>query len=862
MSAHPAFWEEVDLKYQIYNALFLNLPFRHVRSSGILLPVFAERARARLAAGVSPREIVDAFLDEQTDAVADEDRLAILFTFLQIVERQVVLFDALEDAAFGRIHDLEGPGTLHETLNRIHLDGKEADLARIIADFRVRIVLTAHPTQFYPGSVLGIITDLAHALQRNDLSGIYDLLLQLGKTRFRNRNKPTPREEAQSLLWYLEHVFYNSFAEVHGKLSMAARRSRREALKLGATVELGFWPGGDRDGNPFVNAQTTREVAATLRRTILGCYLFDLERISRRLTFDGAIERVRQIRQRVEATRDAPEPVEGGYTTSGLLLEDLMSLWTLLSDEHDGLFRDHIEKLIWRVQVFGFHFATLDIRQDSRVFAESLGIVLDGNAPVGQETRSPDQFAILERLLDAEIAPTTMDVALHRLGDRPVLRDTIEALSEAHRIQQLGGERALHRCIISNTRSPQNVLQVLLLARIAGYPSGAIDLDVVPLFETVDDLSHAVVTMSTLYESSVYRSHLEHRGNRQTIMLGFSDGTKDGGYVTANWLIHRAKEQLTTIAAGYGVRVVFFEGRGGPPARGGGKTHQFYRAMSRNTARDQIHLTIQGQTISSNFGTETAARFNLEQLVTAGLENLLFSEYSRDLTQREQDLMNQLSDTSLARYRGLKMHRAFLAYLERMTPLQYYGEANNASRPTSRGNVAGLDFQSLRAIPFVGAWSQMKQNVPGYFGFGTALGELIAGGARAQLQQLYRDQLFFRTLLENSMQSLSKVNLDATRYIESDPEFGSFWKEIADEAERTRRAILECAGAQELLPDDHALRASIALREAIVEPVVVIQQYALQRLRIAEESPESTDTLRKIVIKSMAAIVNAGRNSV
>ncbi|MDA3948698.1 MAG: phosphoenolpyruvate carboxylase, partial [Spirochaeta sp.] len=568
------------------------------------------------------------------------------------------------------------------------------------------------------------------------------------------------------------------------------------------------------------------------------------------------------------------------YRAADQLIDDLLALIEYLESDHDGLFIAHVEALLWRVVVFGFHFATLDVRQDSRVYGRATAQIRGGAAGATQggeantaEARtatSPEggamapadaEFQQWVTTLHADEIPSRND-ALDALGEDPVLRDTVESLEVVREIQSAVGSRGVHRAIISNTRSATNVLQVMYLARVAGFPRGGIGLDIVPLFETVDDLSAAPEIMRRLYTTPLYRDHLAQRQDTQQIMLGFSDGTKDGGYITANWLIYRAREELTAVAAGYGVRVVFFEGRGGPPARGGGKTHQFYRSMSPQSDREQIHLTIQGQTISSNYGTVDAARYNLEQLVTAALENILFRDTDTGPDAAQRELLEAISSTSLERYHALKNRVDFLPYLETVTPLAFYGAANNASRPTSRGGGGSLRLEDLRAIPFVGAWSQMKQNVPGYFGFGTALRRLIDAGHGEELRHLYREELFFRTLVENSMQSLRKVNFDVTRHLDGDAQFGDLWRELRDEAKRTAAALLEVSGTAALLENDPVTARSIALREAIVLPVLVIQQHALMQLRRDTLDDSVREAYRGLVVKSMAAIINAGRNSV
>ena len=862
MAHHDRYWEEVALKYQLYNGMFLSLPFENVRRAGILLPLVHERARRLLPEGRSAVEVLNGFFEDQLGESNDADRLALLFRFVQLVERQVVLFDAIEDAAFRRVNDMDGAGTLSETMARIVQAERRGMLAKAVESFRVRVVLTAHPTQFYPGRILGVLTDLANAVAENDVPQIYDYLIQLGKTRFGNRSKPSPMDEARSLLWYLENVFYETWPRVHARVAVESQTRREDALRLPPIVQLGFWPGGDRDGNPFVDAHTTRNVVALLQRSLISLYLQDMEELRRRLTFDGAIERLNRINTRLRGTlqQHCEDPDLDPYGRYEELLDDLVELWHHLHQNHDGLFVGTVEDLLWKVQVFGFSFATLDLRQDSRVHRRAVGRLVEDQGD--NDSAWPDRrFEHLEAMLSNGSLPSASH-AVGTLSDDPVLLDTVASLQAARDVQALGGERALHRYIISNTRDAANVLEVLYLARVAGYPAGAVALDIVPLFETVDDLEHSEAVMRRLYESGLYRDHLRFRGDRQQIMLGFSDGTKDGGYVTANWLIYRARESMSRLASTYGVAVTFFEGRGGPPARGGGKTHQFYRGMNRASAGEEIHLTIQGQTISSNFGTRDSARYNLEQLVTAGLENRLLAEDYHELTDEQRDLLDKLSSVSLRRYRRLKEHPQFLPYLKEMTPLTLYGEANNASRPTSRGNSSELRLEDLRAIPFVGAWSQMKQNVPGYYGFGTALLALKEEGKEGHLQELFRNHLFFRTLVENSMQSISKVNLDVTRFIATDGRYGELWKDLEAELQSTHRGLLAVAAADQLLPNDSATRQSIELRESIVLPVLIIQQYALAELRRGDNEEARNRALRKLVVKSMAAIVNAGRNSV
>jgi phosphoenolpyruvate carboxylase len=905
------FEEHVGLKYQIYNGLFLDLPYHQVRRSGIMLPVFTSYCRERLEAGDSPERIVEDFFRERMHDPSFEEIRDIIFKFMQIVERQVVLFDAIEDATFGRIHDLDGTGSLKEILNKIDASGKQQEYRDFLSDYRVRLVLTAHPTQFYPDEILAIITDLGEAILDDDLQQIYDLLLQMGKTRFKNKEKPTPLDEAKSLLWFLENVFYEVVPAVQGRMWSAADEESDGPGSAEATgafstrepnLELGFWPGGDRDGNPFVTADLTIEIGNMLRGSILRRYQQDVSRLSRRLTFPGVVERMDAIAEKLRFTLYPLIRVQGidgfedqicedagdqAYRHPEQLLGDLGDVRDLLIKDHLGLFAERVENLMTKIRIFGFHFATMDIRQDSRVHRAVVAELMrvfgprlseqqntwgDGPDFENYEDATPAQRREMIASV-AQLLPPEEDMTEYLEDD--VSKDTIQSIRAAKLLQDSNGERAVHRYIISNTRDAANVLEVWLLAQCAaggpveyGDSEGAGDamrLDIVPLFETIDDLLDAPEVMEALYTDPVYSAHLERRGGFQTIMLGFSDGTKDGGYVTANWQIFRAKERLTEVSRKYGVRVAFFDGRGGPPGRGGGNTHKFYRSLARNIANEEIHLTVQGQTISSKYGNPDAARYNIEQLVSAGMENNLFPENTATLRPKDVALLDQLSTSAFHSYQQLREHPSFIPYLERLTPLRFYGRTNIASRPTSRSGSGQLRLDDLRAIPFVGAWSQMKQNVPGFYGFGSALEATMEEIGAGQLQQLYQRSLFFRTLVENAMQSLSKTYYPLTHYLADSEEFGDMWRMLYDEAERTKRVLAETAGQERLLGADPVLRESIELRERMMLPLLVIQQWALaksRRMADGEEQPGSPELYEKIIVKTMAASVNAARNAV
>ena len=326
--------------------------------------------------------------------------------------------------------------------------------------------------------------------------------------------------------------------------------------------------------------------------------------------------------------------------------------------------------------------------------------------------------------------------------ENEMTRSTVESIQAIKTIQENNGEFGANRYIISNNESALNVMETFALFKLCNWENATVDI--IPLFESVDDLQNAHLVMEKLYTNPEYAKHLINRNNKQTIMLGFSDGTKDGGYLMANWSIYKAKEALTEMSRKYGIHAIFFDGRGGPPARGGGKTHKFYASLGPNIENNEIQITIQGQTISSNFGTLDSCRYNLENLLSAGVANQVFNQGQNELSIEEKEILDQMADLGYEKYLSFKNHPKFIPYLEQMSTLKYYAKTNIGSRPSKRSKSETLDFADLRAIPFVGSWSQLKQNVPGFFGVGSALKHFEDTNQWEKVQDLYDNSLFLK----------------------------------------------------------------------------------------------------------------------
>ncbi|MFY8187170.1 MAG: phosphoenolpyruvate carboxylase [Flavobacterium sp.] len=847
------FNEQVRDKYQVYHNVFMTLPFDNIGNTGALLPMFSELCEHGFSNEKSPSEIITLFFKQYFPNADEAEQVSILFRYIQYIERQVVLFDAIEDAGFPIVNNMEGTNSLRAMKDKADSKQLRNALKDFLNHFQVRPVLTAHPTQFYPGAVLGIITDLTEAIRNNNLKEIKKLLAQLGKTPFIKKVKPTPFDEAVSLIWYLENVFY----QVVGDITEYLQKHLMYTDELtNPIIQLGFWPGGDRDGNPFVNTEITLAVAQRLRTSILKCYYFEIRKLKRKLTFPGVDTIVNELEQKLY--RSVFYSQGEIYITQNEFDAKLTEIKRQIIDNHQGLYVEEINQLRYKLTTFGFYFAALDIRQNSKIHQHVFKNIIEHKNDL-----LPEDYSDLNSK-DKLNALSKVNATIHSkdISDE-ITQSTLSSIEAMKEIQARNGEAGCNRYIISNNESALHVMETFMMFKLVGWQAPTVDI--VPLFESVDDLQKADLVMQELYENEEYKKHLESRNNTQTIMLGFSDGTKDGGYLMANWAIYKAKETISQMSSQYGIKVLFFDGRGGPPARGGGKTHKFYASLGSKIQSEQIQITVQGQTISSNFGTPDSCKFNLENLISAGAKNKVYFNNKTDLSSTQKAILDQLSSISLNKYIDFKNHPKFLPYLEQMSTLPYYARTNIGSRPAKRNTGSQINFADLRAIPFVGSWSQLKQNVPGFFGVGTALHHFEQNGQWEDVANLYQDSLFFKTLLENSMMSICKSFFPLTSYMKHDAEFGEFWTLIHEEFLLTKRLLLKISGDEKLMQESPDGSASIAIREKIVRPLLAIQQYALSEIREMKKNnvtdEKRLEVLEKLVTRSLFGNINASRNS-
>ena len=834
----------VYTKFNIYNILFMNSPYREVIDVGILIPLMHDACKKGLDSGQNPVDILESFFSNHTNFETEKDKIDFMFRVTQFIERQVVLFDSVEEAAFPTIQELGNDLSIKDFFQLLDSKKNCDNISEKLSTFSARIVLTAHPTQFYPPSVLDIISKLSSLIDSNQIDEIDKKLKQLSFTSLINSKKPTPFDEAKNIIYYLRNVYYNAVGELYAYIKGNISNNEFDNPNI---LKLGFWPGGDRDGNPFVTSDITRNVADELRMNLMKCYYSDIKSLQQKLSFREVEGILNLLRKRLYETIFEPNE----YIRYEDILNPLIVVRKLLVDKYHGLYLNDLDNVIDKVKIFRTHFATLDIRQDHRVHRKIIEEVLKKEKVITRRLNELEQRELIQILLYKNL---NIDASDYK---DEIIRDTIRNIAQLKSIQLKNGEEGCNRYIISNSDDIFSVLFVYALFRWCGWEDRKITFDIVPLFETMDGMNSSESTMQALFEIPAYKAHVVRRNSKQTIMLGFSDGTKDGGYLKANWSIFKTKESLSAVCEKNNIKAIFFDGRGGPPARGGGKTHRFYAAQSQSIANHEIQMTVQGQTITSKYGTKEQFINNCEQLLTAGLSKN-FSGNKNDIPFGSRKLLEDLANISYDKYNALKNHKMFMPYLENKSMLRYYGNTNIGSRPGKRGHKKKLELTDLRAISFVGSWSQLKQNVPGYFGTGTAIKTLIDKGKLESLKKLFKDIPVFKALILNSMMSLSKSNFELTSYMKNDEEYKEFWTILFKEFKLSKEMLLLISGYETLMEEEPISRESIQIRARIVLPLLVIQQYALQKV---SKDTDNKAVYEKLVIRSLYGNINASRNS-
>lgn len=815
--------------------------------------------------------------------------------------------------------------SIAEAVNILRLQGVTPEKMQSLLDqLCIEIIFTAHPTESKRRSVLGKLRAISQALDRldnyrllpreherlrADLRAEITLLWLTNAVRLQ---RPTVLDEVRHGLWYFSETLFAIIPDIYYSLEQAlARAYPGYAFRIPTFVRFGSWIGGDRDGNPNVTAAVTAETLPLHREAVQHYFgqvlnqLFGEFSMSERYThLDAALEQwlagqracypklAQALAQRhpsepyrqafsfiahrlgqptlpdkfLEPDESAPLSTRLHYTSGAELLTDITQVVeSLKSAPETRLLARRLHPLLRQVETFGLHAAALDIRQHSNehqaviaeIFQQS-GLATD-YAALSEE----DKVNLLSQLLESgsfpEINPATLS---------PLAGDTVELfrlLAQVHTTDPA----ALGCYMISMAHQASDILEVLWLAGLVGLyrpQEGVSALDIAPLFETIADLERASTVLEALYCTPAYYHHLKARNSRQLVQLGYSDSTKDGGYLTAQWSLYQAQQTLCSLARRFGIQVAFFHGRGGAIGRGGGPTHRVIKSLPPETMNGRIRMTEQGEVIFDRFGHPAIARRYLEQVIGAVLQ---VGAVQTDTSRPEwEEVLQILSAHAHQAYRQLIFETPnFLDYFHQATPIDVITELTIGSRPARRSTSDRIE--DLRAIPWVFAWMQSRHTLPGWYGLGSALAHYMwaAPQGRETLQTLYQKWPFFTAVLDNAQMALLKADMSiAARYarLVTDRALSDhIFSQIAAEHTQTQQALLVVSRQKRLLDNEKVLQRAIQLRNPYVDPLSLTQVGLLRRFRALPEEDSAErktilDALRLSIVGIAAGLKNTG----
>lgn len=786
------------------------------------------------------------------------------------------------------------PGGLHAILLTLKEDGVTLDqLSALLSELVIEPVFTAHPTEATRRTVLekehAVVSALMDIVEKRltprESKAINERLrIELStawQTSEQSGQRPTVADELNHVSFYLTDVLYQIVPAYFEELEQALTAVYGTSLELPMHLRFALWVGGDMDGNPNVGAETIADTLHKLRARALMLYRQDVQQLS--LSLSQSIERVavdpqvlerlahyrvlvpkaakalnarhddmpyRQLLRLIAARLALSEKGQApGYRTEQEFATDLELIASSLAQNrgaHAGL--TEVRRLQRRLACFGLHFARLDQRQDSRVHAQALAELLT----------DPDW----PKRSSSERADVLRGVLTHKRKLRRPVGDPAHSVIAVFKTLALERERcgnaALGPYIISMNRDAADVLSVLALAE-CGARGSAADIDVVPLFETVEDLRGSTSVLRELFADSYYRAHLARRGDQQMVMLGYSDSSKDGGLIASRWALQRAQVELMELAQRAEIKLTFFHGRGGSISRGGGRTERAIVAAPRGSVQGRLRLTEQGEVIHRKYGMPTLAIRNLEQATAAVLRATLRPRPAEPREQRWREMVAVMAAAGTKSYRDLVYHsEGFFDYFRLATPIDVIERMRIGSRPARRG---GGGLESLRAIPWVFGWSQTRCSLSAWYGVGSGLQAGIEQFGIEAVREMTRDWAFFDTLVDDIEMVLAKSDIDiAGVYSELAGEalHNAFFPRIHEEFERVRSSVLMIKNAEALLSQDRRLALSIRLRNPYIDPLSLMQVDLLKRWRAAGR-PE--DELFRALLSTVNGIAQGLQNT-
>jgi phosphoenolpyruvate carboxylase len=799
-------------------------------------------------------------------------------------------------------------------------------MASLLASLRIELVLTAHPTEAKRRTVLSKLQRIGEALRRlhdpdllprereAETRAVRAEVSALWLTERNRTNRPAVTDEVRTGLYFVDGVFWEALPRIAAELEAALAAYYPGLTAPSGWLTLASWIGGDRDGNPSVVAAVTAETLRLHRGLAVERHRRSLQDLARRLSVSGrrcpappALTAWLEARRPLPAhvayleERYASEPYRlvlsvlaadleaaSGEDVTARLLDDAEHQPRVTADEIKAvldlvdqaiapiLADDHLRTVRAQLETFGLHAARLDIREDAGRLAAALGGVLGalGIDHAFEQRDDAGRAAVLLRLL-ADESPKPSDVAAAAAA-REESAETWRLFRLLARAARSYGRAPLGPFIVSMTRGPADVLAVLLLARWAGCGPG---LQVVPLFETLDDLEAAPRVLTELFALPAYRAHLAGCAGEQMVMIGYSDSNKDGGYLAANWALYRGQESIAGVCRDHGVALTIFHGRGGTVARGGGPAGRAIRAQPAGTVRGRFRLTEQGETVASRYADPDLAHRHLEQIVSAvflasadapahapddAAPHAVRARQdvpARDVPPAWRAAMDAMAAAARDAYHALVEGPGFLDYWRAATPIEEISRLRLGSRPTARRGGA-LTRAAVRAIPWVFSWMQSRFNLPGWYGLGTAL----AGAEPGRLQEMYAEWPFVRAILDNAEMSLLKADMGIAA-LYSDLVLdrrlaASVFTRIQAEYARTQEAILHVTGHAELMDGEPVIQRSVHLRNPYVDPLNYLQVEMLRRLRALpdSDSPEA-ERYREVIVLTINGVAAGLRNT-
>ncbi|HGK1172190.1 TPA: phosphoenolpyruvate carboxylase [Streptococcus pneumoniae] len=779
----------------------------------------------------------------------------------------------------------------------IKLVAEKENAVEILEHLNVVPVLTAHPTQVQRKSMLDL-TNHIHSLLRkyrdvklglinkdkwyNDLRRYIEIIMQTDMIR---EKKLKVTNEITNAMEYYNSSFLKAVPHLTTEYKRLAQAHGLN-LKQAKPITMGMWIGGDRDGNPFVTAETLKQSALTQCEVIMNYYDKKIYQLYREFSLSTSIVNVsKQVREMARQSKDnsiyrekelyrralfdiqskiqatktyliEDEEVGTRYETANDFYKDLIAIRdSLLENKGESLISGDFVELLQAVEIFGFYLASIDMRQDSSVYEACVAELLKSAGIHSRYSELSEEEKCDLLLKELEEDPRILSATHAEKSE--LLAKELAIFKTARVLKDKLGDDVIRQTIISHATSLSDMLELAILLKEVGLvDTERARVQIVPLFETIEDLDHSEETMRKYLSLSLAKKWIDSRNNYQEIMLGYSDSNKDGGYLSSCWTLYKAQQQLTAIGDEFGVKVTFFHGRGGTVGRGGGPTYEAITSQPLKSIKDRIRLTEQGEVIGNKYGNKDAAYYNLEMLVSAAINRMITQKKSDTNTpNRYEAIMDQVVDRSYDIYRDLVFgNEHFYDYFFESSPIKAISSFNIGSRPAARKTIT--EIGGLRAIPWVFSWSQSRVMFPGWYGVGSSFKEFINKNPEniAILRDMYQNWPFFQSLLSNVDMVLSKSNMNiAFEYAKlcEDEQVKAIYETILNEWQVTKNVILAIEGQDELLADNPYLKASLDYRMPYFNILNYIQLELIKRQRRGELSSDQ-ERLIHITINGIA----------